>query len=233
MGLVIVIGVIVGVWLLWRMLQVQVVRAQVEAGRLAIEEQRLVDQQERAAREELRTLGYQRAKAAGHLTEFFEKHAEAFFGDDDVESALEASPDVARDLEQEARVRGIRGFARQCYIDEPHYPGPEPKPILSCAAPCRKGLLLEYPLPPEFKACPFCEGPLDGEMSDLAARELARWRTEMESWNRFKRFCPLRAAEVEAEENAREQKFDAEYTAEARARVEELRNQELSPQDVA
>jgi hypothetical protein len=151
----------------------------------------------------------------------------------DIARAFEAVPERARDVEREARRRGIPCVLLTKYLlpwswgdyQEPVdlYPGPEPQPNLEPMCGCDFWREEMLGIPPEVTAsgiCPGCGETLDTFDRDLSPelteKFRSEWRIAMKKWDAFKNLFPLTAADVEAEEKRSREQEDARLIAKSR-----------------
>jgi hypothetical protein len=211
MGIVLVIVGIVAVWLLWRILQVQRVRAQVEVANV------VVQRTESALSAFAQRMGTEaQAMREGRFIEYCEEAARAFgMSDDDMKNGLLASKAARHALVMESLERG-----KQCrFLDEmdydevapqAHYPGPMPGSELMCSDVCSATEELTY-MPPDAKTCPFCGAPTKPlHPPELVEKLLATWRQEDAAWQLWKKRAPQAAAKDEADELASRAADEAE-----------------------
>jgi len=199
----VVVGIVV-VWLLWRILQVQQVRAQVEVANVAVQraEATMKTIVERIGTED-------QAIREGRLIEYYEEAARLLgLSDDAMKDALFKGKNSRRALAWESLQRG-----KQCrFLDEmdydevapkAYYPGPKPQPDMICSETCDETFELSY-MPPDAKTCPFCGAPTKQmNPQHLEDEFLARWAKEDAAWQLWKKRSPAIAAKEEAEELAR------------------------------
>lgn len=207
MMILLVVGIGVAIFLLWRILNVQVVRAQISVARTQIEATHLANTiaKDVAASFTAQAGTEEQAKKEGRLIEFLQKAAAMPGMDNDaVREFLSVQPQTRKDLITESLVRGVR-----CeYLDhsdfvELHngYPGPEP-----CGEPyCTEHCDVEW-LPSDSETCPFCGAPtkIDSPDEEIGGEEsdMTTWRRDMDKWERYRKLYPEQAAKREAESKA-------------------------------
>ncbi len=210
MAVAIVIGVVVVVWLLWRIVQVQEVRARIEVAQLANNAASAASNAapvaNSAALERLGAFSEAHARANGKLIEFVSATAVHFqVSPADVrELLLTDETGIFGEVVEESFRRGIR-----CSFLEPEdfsrlhegHPGPEPEVSACCSGFCQDELITW--LPSFLTSCPFCGEAaqrLDpNEADDGEESERQEWERQMATWNRYRALYPERASVEEAE----------------------------------
>lgn len=209
MGVAIVVGVVIVVWLLWRILQVQEVRARIEVAQLANNAAPVANNAapvaNSAALELLGALGEAHARANGKLIEFVSATAIHFqVSPADVrELLLTDETGMLGEVIEESFRRGIR-----CSFLEPEdfsrlhdgHPGPEPEVSACCSGHCQDQLITW--LPSYLSSCPFCRAAVrrldPNEAGDGEESKRQEWERHMAKWNRYRALYPERAAVEEA-----------------------------------
>lgn len=193
MGVVLVVVGIAIVFLLWRILRVQEVRARVEVAQVTAQVAR--DLGEAIAK------GWEDARARGRLIEWLDDVVRMLDANED-EMHLRLHSSAGKELRpllvSESLERGVR-----CrFLDErdfqdryPGHPGPEPKPYAWCPTNCCDQER-DLTLPAELKVCPFCGEPADAmEVDD----EQQQWKADMQAFERYRKLFPTKANADEAQ----------------------------------
>lgn len=210
----VLVGVVI-VYLLWRILQVQQVRAQVEVANV------VAQRAEAVAKTVVERIGTEeQAIRERRLIEYCDDAVRLLGNDENgMRNALANNDKLRWSLVLECLERGKRSrFLNERDYDEiaPQVscPGPMPQPELICSDVCEPSEGLTY-MPPDAKVCPFCgvETKLMNG-AELEAKWLARWREEDAAWQLWKKRAPAESAREEAEELARREKDTAEERAE-------------------
>lgn len=214
--LLVVVGVVVVV-LLWRILGVQKVRAQVEVATL------VVNQTVSAVEAFTKRAGtYEDAKQAGRLIEWCEQLVATLNADSEEfkkHMAGTIGQEARRDLVIESVERGVPSrlideLDYDQFVRKAHYPGAKPVPELMCSNACAPTVELTY-MPPDATTCPFCGAPTKPlNPPDLTEKWIATWVADERAWRLWKKRNPVAAEAEEAEVRATDERHLAEERAE-------------------
>ncbi|MBA3391129.1 MAG: hypothetical protein H0T89_00715 [Deltaproteobacteria bacterium] len=207
MGFVIVVGVVVGVYFLWRMMRAQESQARAVAVHVAIDAAVRMAPQIAA--------GFEEAKAARRVIEWLYDKARLLDLDDaTMRETLGKgeSAELRGLLVAESASRGVRCryLDSQLCFPEMGYPGASQPADLWCpVSHCDQEHDVVFP--PGTKECPFC-----GELVELLTDEdaVAEWKTNAEAWSRYAKLYPAEAAEEEARSTAAHAAADRRHRSE-------------------
>lgn len=210
MGFVVVVGVVLAVYFLWRVMRAQEAQARAVAVHVAVDAAVRMAPQIAA--------GLDDAKASQRLIEWsYEKARLLNLDDDEMKDTLRRreSAELRGLLVAESISRGVRCRyldADLCY-PEMGYPGASPPADLWCpTSHCDR--VHDVDFPPGTKECPFC-----GEPVELLTDEddIAEWKANAQAWSRYAKLYPAEAATEETRSTAAHAEADRRHRVEFEA----------------